>query len=147
MKTECACEECVEACTSNPGWFAPGEAERAAEFMRLPFEIFKASYLILDSCSNKLVNKAPYVYSPKKDFEENQSERTSYAYGRCVFLDDSSRCKIHPVKPHECRQAFLCECKFYEHGETPRDHLEEDWLLAGAPLGMRPDCEKYPCDD
>lgn len=147
VETECTCESCVRACSCNPGWFAPGEAELAAEYLKLPFEIFKQNYLIIDSASNKMVNNAPYVWSPRKEFETTDKlERTNYRYDRCVFLTNKNRCLIHKVKPKECK-ITLCCAEEPKSGDTPRDIIENEYLAAGAPLGMRPNKGKLTIDD
>lgn len=131
----CQCSRCVKCCLGYPGWFAPGEAERAAELLGVHFEEFKKS-LIKDSCDNEYAEDAPYVWAPRK-VGEDQAEETrdlnmKARRGHCVFLV-SERCRIHEAKPYECARAYGCR-----PGERQiRDGLEKMWIAAGAELGMR----------
>lgn len=137
MLTDCSCQKCVNACECHPGWFAPGEAEKVAEFLELDFKKFEELFLIKDHCSAPYASDAPYVYSPRKVHEPVTSKIRTHAeqrkQGHCVFLI-KGRCSIHPVKPFECRNTMGCDWK---HGT--RDELESKWIEAGAPLGMRPE--------
>lgn len=141
--TDCTCEVCVRACKQQPGWFAPGEAEKAAKLLGIPFGKFEAEFLVIDHCSDENAPDAPLVYAPKKigvDPEGILSERTyrrKAQRGQCIFLKDD-RCSIHAAKPFECRNVLACDWK---HGT--RDEVEALWIKAGAPLGMRPYHEGY----
>jgi Fe-S-cluster containining protein len=126
-KTECSCPTCVKACTSgNPGWFLPGEAEKAAEFLGLDFEKFKNTYLIIDFWS--LPHKDIEVLAPIKQNIERPGHIASWGYafekGRCIFLTTENRCQIHPVKPLECAVTLPC-------GKRPeksiRKFICEEW--------------------
>ena len=102
----------------------------------MSFEIFQA-FLIKDHCSNQEVDDAPFVWSPRKigvDKPEDsiRTEVGQRLTGRCVFLKEG-RCIIHPVKPYECRKVFACNFK-----SGTRDEIEQLYIKAGAPLGMRP---------
>ena len=126
---DCTCEDCVDACKAAPGWFAPGEAEKAAELLGMPFEDFKNEYLIVEYWVG-----GARVWSPRKDYQPKGGQDALWAdafkKGRCVFLDENDRCKIHAAKPYACREALLCE--------DPRDRRKEvsdKWIEAGEPLG------------
>lgn len=137
--SECACEKCVKACHGNPGWFKPGEAERAAAHLGIPFEQFSRQFLIKDSCSNWGAPDAPWVWSPRKASDgpdEHRTYRSQRTNGTCVFLEND-RCRIHAVKPYECRAVLACD---RSQGGF-RDGIEQAYLFAGAPLGMRPEPE------
>lgn len=143
-KIDCACDKCVNACKNgNPGWFLPGEAEKAAAFMQIPFEEFEKKYLILDHCSNQVAPDAPYVYSPRRiNVDEGDRIKTAESHrkkGRCVFLRNDDMCCIHPVKPFECRQTMVCGpvSTYWK----VRDVVEFAWISKGAPLGMRPEVD------
>jgi Fe-S-cluster containining protein len=105
-------------CENNPGWFAPGEMEKAAEWMKLPVEEFVSRYLVLNSIQLTDLPGRPTVeaFVPTKVDEKGQplegaGRRSSRVYqymkGPCVFYKDR-RCEIHPVRPMECR-AYFCE--------------------------------------
>ena len=104
-RASCTCEKCVDCCKRTPGWFAPGEAERAAELLGLDFETFRERYLITDhqfTINEDIEVLAPSGEASRADF------RSSYLHGRCVFLDEHDRCQIHEAKPFECRETMGC---------------------------------------
>lgn len=132
---ECSCDECVSNCKKYPGWFAPGEAELAAEHLGVPFEEFKKN-LIMDHCDNQDVDDAPYVWVPRRvgvdlPEEEIKSSSKQPIGGHCVFLKND-RCSIHAVKPFECKKSS-CETGDFRL----RDRVERKWMDAGYPLGKR----------
>jgi hypothetical protein len=145
MKTECVCEKCIGACKTTPGWFAPGEAEKAAAHLNIPYEEFKSKLLIRDSCGDWCAGEAPYVFSPRKTWGDEiesgeiRNSRQQQRRGTCVFLKDD-RCQIHPVKPYECVKAFACNYNSHD----VRGDLELRWIKEGAPLGMRPEPWELP---
>lgn len=121
---DCTCEECIGACMSSPGWFKPGEAEKAAEYMGMSILEFFREYLIVDYwvSSPDILTLAPV----KENSPERGGRLASFEYafgpGRCVFLDENSRCRIHAAKPWECKTAMLCQ-------ERPnlRSQISEAW--------------------
>jgi Fe-S-cluster containining protein len=105
-------------CENNPGWFAPGEMEKAAEWMGLPPDEFFNRYIVLNNIQLENEPGRPVVeaFVPTKVDEkgeplEGAGRRSSRVYqfmkGPCVFYKDR-RCGIHPVRPMECR-AYFCE--------------------------------------
>jgi hypothetical protein len=113
----------------------PGEAEKAAAYLGMAFAEFKAKYLVTDywvSNDGDIDVLAPLKIIPNDDARlpgadfsvrrliKGLVERarakpggrapSNYPYyaGRCVFLDENNRCKIHAVKPYECRMS-ICE--------------------------------------
>ena|SRR3990167_5770206 len=128
-KLECTCQECVDCCKTQPGWFAPGEAEKAAEFLSMSFEEFKEKYLVIDYWIG-----GACVYQPRKtNAEESGFHRVSYGSGfkkgECIFLKND-RCSIHEAKPIECR---LTSC---EDDKISRGKINKIWIKSGASLGM-----------
>lgn len=102
VKCECTCRACIDCCKRKPGWFAPGEAEKAAAYMGLTLQEFFQKYLVVDSWGNN-EGADTLVLSPASD--ENtpgQYDSRWGTTGRCVFLLADERCAIHPVKPLEC---------------------------------------------
>lgn len=138
-KTECSCKKCVRACECSPGWFLPGEPEKAAETLGIPFDEFKKK-LIKDHCSSRYADNAPYVWSPRKMTDADHEIRTHSEQrekGACVFLVEG-KCSVHAAKPYECRTIFACD---YRH-DGIRDDIEKKYLDAGAPLGIRPEYDE-----
>ncbi len=105
-------------CENNPGWFAPGEVEAAAEWMGMTPQAFVEKYLVLGSVRLTSEPGQPTVeaYVPTKVDQNGQpldgaGKRPSRAYqfmvGPCTFYKEG-RCAIHPVRPMECR-GYFCE--------------------------------------
>lgn len=88
----CTCSLCKECCTREPGWFLPNEVDDAAVFMGLPRADFIAKF-----CKEHMEDDV-IVISPA------QKPRST----SCIFLDSDGLCKIHEVKPYECKKVFGC---------------------------------------
>ena len=100
---ECKCKKCQEACAYKPGWFAPGEAEKAAAFMEMPFQEFFAKYLMVDYWEG-YGDSDTFVLSPAIPGRNGQMCSVD-PRGRCVFFK-KGLCTIHAVKPMECRDSL-----------------------------------------
>ncbi len=97
---DCQCDECKFACVRCPGWFKPGEAEKAAELKGMSFDEFFGEYLTVnwwvDSPDVFLLSPATTNGNPG-DMAPNDP------FGKCVFFK-GGLCEIHDAKPFECRQ-------------------------------------------
>ena len=103
-------------CKSNPGWFAPGEADKAAELLGMSFEDFAKTYLVIDSV---VVDESPVdVFVPVKVGRDGTPNarpltRVDKLYTRlpnpCVFFRDNG-CGIYEARPYECRR-YICTNK------------------------------------
>jgi Fe-S-cluster containining protein len=122
-------------CKHSPGWFGPGEAERAAEHLGLEIGDFVQRYLILD---NVMVgNLRVEVFAPvKADDDGNPVEgpnvRISRVYhfmsGACIFYDAAGKaCGIHAARPIECRHYF---CQQPEERNLSKEAIGSMWLDA-----------------
>ena len=91
MRTTCACPDCVDCCKRQPGPLAPGDVVRLMnELGPRQFELkFVASPGALVSRGVEPFRVGTIV--PRSD-----------AQGRCVFLDENERCKIHASAPFGC---------------------------------------------
>lgn len=125
---DCTCEKCVDACKHTPGWFAPGEAEKAAEYLGIPFDIFKEECLIEDYWVSSVGYE--HVLAPRKiGIEEDRQVASwgySFDYGQCVFLVNN-RCAIHKFKPYECRNVMPCDYK----AQNIRQEIHVMWQKQG----------------
>ncbi len=92
-RTGCTCPKCQECCRREPGWFVPDEVPAAAEFLNLPEADFVARFC------EKHAWEGVLAISPAR--KPGGTE--------CVFLDDEGLCRIHPVKPYECRKVYGCQ--------------------------------------
>ena len=137
------CDYCRHGCTNKPGWFMPGEAERAAGFLGLPLEDFFRQYLAVDWWeADHRIDDTTFVLSPAIKGEDAGTEFPGEPRGTCVFYKDE-RCQIHPVKPAECG-ALWC-------GDRSRSTVHLDTALAWvahqdqitALLGREPEAEEF----
>ena len=90
----CDCHECQALCRHEPGWFLPGEVERSAAHLHITVDEFCRQF-----CEELNIDQT-VVLAPK--FVSKQRA--------CIFYEEGL-CRIHEVKPHECRKVFGCEPK------------------------------------
>lgn len=141
-KIECACPKCVGCCTRTPGWFAPGEAEKAAKHLGMPMREFERMYLaraVWYDCDHGDI----YAWTPRNNSqlqgpspvpESSMGNRR----GRCVFLTDKDLCAIHPAKPIECALTLACKPdQKPRDGRQDREWIEQQWRKAGNPLARK----------
>jgi Fe-S-cluster containining protein len=85
MNTHFVCHRCG-ACCRVPGYVAlePGEAEMIAEFLGLDVYTFTEQYAVLTN------NRGNLSLRERPD-------------GRCIFIQEDNTCRIHPVKPVQCK--------------------------------------------
>lgn len=125
---DCHCYICRLACQCKPGWFAPCEAERAAELLGMTLEAFFQTYLVADFY-DKFSAEQPNVFALSPAYGDAQTGAVApyEPRGRCVFYDDEIGCKIHDAKPLECRVMDHTT----EPAETKRQHRRTAELWAG----------------
>ncbi len=109
-RSVCDCDGCKCGCKAQPGFLAPGDLEAIAshlghepydsDFLTESFSASEGSTVI-----EKGQLKQIHTIVPKQ--QDN---------GRCVFLDSSDRCTIHPVSPFGCRNFKICDDK-----ESPQE--------------------------
>jgi Fe-S-cluster containining protein len=97
-RTTCACESCTACCKRQPGPLAHGDFERIAAFLGETHEQAKEHFWASPGALVQVGNRAG---------TEHQTIRVGtitprFRKGRCVFLDENDRCKIHPVSPFGC---------------------------------------------
>jgi Fe-S-cluster containining protein len=125
MSRDCSCQSCVNACQHKPGWFAPGEAEKAAELLGMDFQTFFDTKLVADywlEHENDLegaLTEDVFCLSPAWIGSDPGEEAPFNLKGVCVFLTDG-KCSIHDAKPRECRSYLHDqpedESDFCKHG-------------------------------
>ena len=139
-------------CKSSPGWFAPGEAEKAAAALGMEPDAFVREYLVIDYvdipvAAPSVDDEGPpatervYAFAPVKLALDGRpaippATRTDSFYqvlrGQCVFFradigDGAAGCKIYETRPFECRR-YICT-------NAPEDnptHVEIGLLWRGA---------------
>lgn len=101
------CGRCVAGCGHKPGWFLPGEAEKTAAFMGMTLPEFFSAFLAVDWWEAVPEAGLPevFVLSPAVTQGVPGQEFPADPRGTCVFFQEG-RCRIHPVKPHECRETW-----------------------------------------
>lgn len=144
----CTCTTCVKACSVKPGWFLPGEAERAASMkgMKLP-EFFK-QYLMVDWLENAndddrdVFVLSPAIQSTRVNKSNPGAEFGGDPRGKCVFFIDE-RCSIYGARPFECKALDHAEDGVLERhrevGRTWTDHQDQIVEL----LGREPESESF----
>jgi Fe-S-cluster containining protein len=133
------CERCRHGCTHKPGWFLPGEAEKAAELLGMTLPEFFGAYLAVDWWED---TPDIFLLSPAIAGEEPGTEFPGNPRGACVFYENG-RCRIHRAKPHECREA-LCDGSGSPsiHEDTAMAWKEHQGQVAEL-LGREPEAEPY----
>lgn len=121
-------------CRTNPGAFAPGEAEQAAALLGLEPDAFVRRYLVITSV-NVDGQEVP-TFSPVKLGRDSKpqlkpgtpADRLYYSLrGPCVFFEDEG-CRIYAARPLEC-QRYICTNTEAEN--LSKDELGRLWLAAG----------------
>ncbi len=100
-------------CRSSPGWFAPGEVEKAAELLQMPPDAFVKKFLVVDAIA---VDGAPvHVFAPvkldrfgKPALPTGRPVDALYRVlrGVCVFFKNEG-CSIYAARPLECAK-YVC---------------------------------------
>lgn len=116
-------------CRSSPGWFAPGEAEAAAELLGLEPDAFVRRYLVIDSI--EVDGERVEVFAPVKLGRDGKpaiptATRADGLYralrGTCVFYSEAvpgePGCRIYTKRPAECA-AYVCV-------NAPEDNLSHE---------------------
>ena len=119
------CERKGDCCRSFPGWFGPGEVEKAAGHLTMNVDAFVRKYIIIDGVLVKghgWVN----VFAPIRLNKHGEPalpplSRVDFFYryfkGPCIFYKDNG-CMIYPSRPIECRYYFC--------GQTPEKNLSHE---------------------
>jgi Fe-S-cluster containining protein len=105
-KQSCTCEKCVAACKYKPGWFKPGEMEKAAQLLGITPKEFFDKYLHVEywEGDEQSGNKDVFILAPiPLSCEPGIMADYRVATGTCIFLKDG-KCSIHFAKPYECRE-------------------------------------------
>lgn len=121
----CDCEKCRACCQRRPGWFAPGQATKAAAELGLTLEAFFKQYLCVDFwCDSE--NGDVELLSPAWDTSKDRfssrfmrepggpmnGRRASWAEGfmsgPCLLLGPNGCRLSFEARPEECRKAYGC---------------------------------------
>lgn len=100
MTEDCECSDCRAACMNKPGWFKPGEAEKAAKLVGLSLPDFFQKSLAVDWYEG---DPDIFVLAPATEVSGAGTEYPGDPRGECTLYEDG-KCTIHAAKPFECRQ-------------------------------------------
>ncbi len=88
------CTRCGYCCSRGSGCLAPGDEDKIAKLLRISVKELKEKYL------DEFTKFNTTLLKPKLLKEKHEP------YGPCIFFDKETKgCRIHEVKPTECRVA------------------------------------------
>lgn len=114
-RTTCACPECVACCHRQPGPLAPGDFEAIAAALGEDHATAKAHFwasggaMVMDTATGRQFRIG--------------SITPRLVRGRCVFLDDADRCRVHAVAPFGCAY-------FDTHMDAREGQRRGSWMAA-----------------
>ena len=89
LKLGHSCRQCAHCCSHGSGFLDGEDLKNIAGFLGIREEEVKEKYLEEKELFNTKKLRPKLITNGKP-------------YGRCIFLDDN-KCKIHEVKPLQCR--------------------------------------------
>ncbi|MBN2533599.1 MAG: hypothetical protein JXB88_11935 [Spirochaetales bacterium] len=107
------CKRKGDCCRSFPGWFGPGEVEKAASHLGMTADAFVRRYIIIDGMTVEEYGRVD-VFSPVRLNKHGEPalpplSRVDFFYryfkGPCIFFKDNG-CMLYPFHPIECRYYF-----------------------------------------
>lgn len=137
-KDSCSCHGCQRACETKPGWFLPGEAEKAAALLNIPLQQFFNEYLGVDWWEDSL--NPIFVLAPATTDMDTGEEYDSNPRGICIFYKDGL-CTIHDAKPFECREFLHGDSRdtTYKRHQSVAAAWEENQKQISDLLGRKPE--------
>lgn len=100
-------------CRTSPGWFAPGEVEKAAKLLEMEPDAFARAYLVIDHA--EVDGQTVEVFAPLKLGRDGEPQLTPLSRadrlyqmlrGTCIFFNGDG-CNIYGARPIECRH-YVC---------------------------------------
>ena len=92
----CKCEACTVGCRHGSGFLVEEDIPRIAKFLNVAEEVLKKEFL------EEVEKFNTKKYRPKILRKDKQ-------YGKCIFFDEEIGCKVHEVKPLECKISMGCK--------------------------------------
>ena len=93
---QCECGACANGCKYGSGFLADEDIALIAKHLGVTEEVLKKEFL-------EEVEKFNTKKLRPKILRKNKQ------YGKCIFFDEKSRCKIHDAKPLECKISMGCK--------------------------------------
>jgi len=129
----CSCNACSNSCKYSSGAFIEGEIEKVAKFLGIEKTEFEKKY------TEEVTRFATTRKRPKV-------LRNGKPYGKCIFYENG--CKIHNVKPMECKLSMGCKTygeelmnwfniKFFFDKDNPDSLREYKLYLDAGGKGMK----------
>lgn len=145
-KSECACEHCRMCCDHRPGWFLPGEPERAAELLGMTLPEFFKAHLAVDWLEDDgEEGEDTFLLAPVLADAESGTEYPGNPKGQCSLYRDG-KCLIHEAKPHECAIAHHDQTSQLEAARRHRV-IGQEWRAHQQQirdlLGREPESSTY----
>ncbi|MFC1768232.1 YkgJ family cysteine cluster protein [Nanoarchaeota archaeon] len=109
---DCNCTACEHGCKYGSGILIGEDKEKLAKFLGIKKEDLEKKYL------EKTEQFGRIFLRPK-------IKRNGKPYGKCVFFRENKGCKIHDVKPLQCRLAMGCK----DYGEDLMLWFMENYLV------------------
>jgi Fe-S-cluster containining protein len=121
-RTSCACTDCTKLCKRQPGPLVDGDLDRILDYIIVkmpPIEM-----LTRDELAQKFFCASPGALVKISDGSTHRVGTIvpQMKRGRCVFLDENDRCKIHAVAPFGCSH-------FDTHMSRERAHARSIWAI------------------
>lgn len=143
-RDSCSCDECRAGCEQRPGWFKPGEAEKAAELLGVGMKTFFRTRLAIDYWMGKGGEEHTFLLAPAIVGEAPGREYPTVPKGRCTFYK-GGLCEIHAAKPFECKRLLHGEGEMGAHKEAANAWRGEHQKQVMELLGREPEtCEGDP---
>ncbi len=95
------CSRCGKCCTHGTGFLVEKDIPAIAEFLGITKEE------LIKNCLEPVTKFNTTLYRPLSVKKKNK------AYGTCIFFNSEQGCRIHPVKPLQCK---ISSCN--EYGEN-----------------------------
>ena len=92
----CKCEACTVGCRHGSGFLVEEDIPKIAKFLGITEDVLKKEFL------EEVEKFNTKKYRPKVLRKEKQ-------YGKCIFFDEEIGCKVHEVKPLECKVSMGCK--------------------------------------
>ena len=96
LANPCKCEACTVGCRHGSGFLVEEDIPRIAKFMNISEDVLKKEFL-------EEVEK----FNTKRF--RPRILRKDKPYGKCIFFDEEIGCKVHEVKPLECKISMGCK--------------------------------------
>ncbi|MBW2976340.1 YkgJ family cysteine cluster protein [Candidatus Woesearchaeota archaeon] len=96
LANPCKCEACTNGCRYGSGFLDGKDISKIAKYLGIAEDALKKEFL-------EEIEK----FNTKK-FRPKILRKGSKQYGNCIFFDEKRGCKIHEVKPLECRISMGC---------------------------------------